>query len=80
MTLIHCPNFNQVDESYRWQPRLLGAFLSHDYLSSIDNLKKSTIIYLNTALSSKLDFIIGSKVQKIKNKTAFNKIISGFYQ
>lgn len=70
--------FNQVDESYGWRRRALGSFLSHDYLYYIDNLKKSTITYLDTALASKVDFIIGSEVQKIKNKTAFNKLIAGF--
>ena len=72
--------FNQIDESYRWRPRLLGSFLSRDYLYSVDNLKKSTITYLEKALDEKVDFIVGGETQKIKNKTAFNKLVSGFYK
>ena len=72
--------FNQIDDSYSWRPRLLGSFLSRDYLYCVDNLKKSTITYLEKALDEKVDFMVGGETQKIKNKTAFNKLVSGFYK
>lgn len=72
--------FDQVDRTYRNRPQLLGSFLSYDYFYYVDNLKSDTLIYLDKAFTDNVDFIVNGETKKIKNKTAFNKLVSSLYK
>lgn len=70
--------YEQYSTHY-WNSQILGSFLSYNDIHFINSIKKEHINYVQEALEEKLDFNVGGKIQKIKNKTAFNKIVNSLH-
>lgn len=69
---------NYFEQYCEYNSRRLGSDLAYGYLYLRDNFKKAKFHYLDYAMENNLDFNVNGKIQKIKNKKEFNKIMTNF--